>query len=297
MKKIKLLFMYCMLFLFIGYLFFNKDLELIINDSLDIFFRRVFPSLFPMFIISDLLISFNFVYYINKYTTRFFYKIFKLNGSCTYIFIMSLISGTPVNALVTSELYNNNFLSKEDATRIMSFTLFLNPLFLFVMLSLVFDLKTTIFLIINNYICSIILGLLLREDGNLSSSKIEFNNISIANALINSISKSISVLTMILGTIVFFNLFRFGIDNSIINSVISGTLEITGGLNSLNTDINYFVSVLLASFMISFCGLCIHMQIKSIIADTINYKVFIKNRLIHLFLSWLGCWFFCLTFT
>ena len=62
-------------------------------------------------------------------------------------------------------------------------------------------------------------------------------------------------------------------------------LEITSGLKSLEyLDVSENLKILLCIIYLSFGGLSIHTQIKSILPDT-NYKMFLKGRLICIILS------------
>ena len=53
------------LFLFISLAFIlinNQEIAMVIEEALTLFIKRVFPSLFPMFIINDLLIALNILF-------------------------------------------------------------------------------------------------------------------------------------------------------------------------------------------------------------------------------------------
>ncbi len=289
MRKIGLFFYYLLIMFFVGYLFINRDLEIIVNNSVYMFMNNIFPFLFPMIVVSHLLVDFNLPYYLNKYTSKVTYGLLKLSGVSTYVFFVSLISGTPTNAIICKKMLENKSISRQCATSLLSFSLFLNPLFLFVTLKSIFDYKTTLLLILNNYLCSIILGFIIRNYNDDTDSEIELINSKFSNSLVEGIKSSVNVLTMIFGTIVFFNIIRFNLSNDFLN-IINGVLEVSYGLVNLgDVDFSYNFKVIAASMFISFCGLCIHLQIKSIITDTgIYYKVFLKNRFIHLLLTLVG---------
>ena len=68
-----------------------------------------------------------------------------------------------------------------------------------------------------------------------------------------------------------------------IKTAISSFLEITNGLNNLSIlKINNEIKEIIAVATISFGGLSIHTQIKSILEDTkITYQSFLKGRIMH----------------
>ena len=157
-------FTFC-LFCFVSIIFIftnNKDVAEVIINATNLFLRKVFVSLFPMFIINDILINLNIPYYFYLVFNKLFLKVFKTSGLGAYVFIMSLISGTPSNAYILKELVEERSLSYEEASHFLMFTYFSNPLFLTIMLGSIFDSKTTLKIILIHYISNILIGILKR---------------------------------------------------------------------------------------------------------------------------------------
>ncbi len=101
-----------------------KNYEIVLKSALDatsIWLNKVFPYLFIMIIIQDLLINLNF--------SSFF------KNTAIYIFIMSLLSGTPSGTYIISKLKEQNIITKEYANTCLIFTFFANPLFLYSILN------------------------------------------------------------------------------------------------------------------------------------------------------------------
>ena len=70
-NKILKLIIYLTFLLLIYYLFTHQaEIKINILNSLNLFITRVFPTLFPMFVITDTLISLNLPYHLNKYTSK-----------------------------------------------------------------------------------------------------------------------------------------------------------------------------------------------------------------------------------
>lgn len=288
-------FTFC-LFCFVSIIFIftnNKDVAEVIINATNLFLRKVFVSLFPMFIINDILINLNIPYYFYLVFNKLFLKVFKTSGLGAYVFIMSLISGTPSNAYILKELVEERKLSYEEASHFLMFTYFSNPLFLTIMLGSIFDSKTTLKIILIHYISNILIGILKRG----KAPKITHQNFQLETRkrngiLIKSINKSISTLLMILGTVTFYMLLTYIItypfqNNILLKTCFSGFLEITNGLNNLvNVNIYSKIKEIIAIAIISFGGLSIHTQIKAILEDTqIKYKYFLKGRLLHTMIS------------
>ena len=92
---------------------------------------------------------------------------------------------------------------------------------------------------------------------------------------------------MILGTLIFFNIIinLLPIKNILLKNILNGFLEITTGLKGLEyLDISTNIKILLSTMYLSFGGLSIHTQIKSILPDT-NYTLFLKSRLYAVIIS------------
>ena len=294
MKKKLMDFTFCV-FCFISLIFIfknNKEVANVIIEAVNLFLKKVFVSLFPMFILNDILINLNIPYYFYLLFNKLFLKVFKTSGLGAYVFIMSLISGTPSNAYILKELVELEKISLEEANHFLTFTYFSNPLFLSVMLSTIFNTRVVLKIILCHYIANIIIGILIRNKAPKIANNKNILKTNLKITLTKSINKSITTLLMILGTISFYMLLTFIItsllpNNCLIKTIISGFLEITNGLNTM-TSLNILnkIKEIIASAIISFGGLSIHTQIKAILEDTnMNYSYFLKGRIMQSIIS------------
>ena len=294
MKEKLLNFTFC-LFSFLAIFFIfknNKEVASIIIDAVNLFFKRVFVSLFPMFILNDILIFLNIPYYFYLIFNQIFLKVFHTSGIGAYIIFMSLISGTPSNAYILKELTSEKKISVEEASHFLSFTYFSNPLFLMTMLNLIFPATSTFKIIAIHYLSNLIIGIILRKKApqiTANTLKKEAHN---GGVLSKSINKSMMTLLIILGTVTFYMLLTYIITSLIsttplTKTLISGFLEITNGLNNLkDLEIALKIKEIIAVSIISFGGLSIHTQVKSILEDTqMSYHQFLKGRVMQTIIS------------
>ena len=276
-----------------------------VDFSFSIWKNNIFPSLFPFFVLSEILINYGFVELVGELFKPIMAKLFKINGKCAFIFIMSLISGFPSSAKYTRELYFKGFINEYEATKVLTFCHFSNPLFILGTLSLLFlNNKDVGFLIlICHYVTNIILGLIFR---NYHPSDENEQHISIKKAIINmhnkrinndknfgqiitnSLLNSINTLVLILGVITMFLVITTIIDNNITlnnyhQSILNGFIEMTQGLKYISLlDIPLKLKSVLSTMIISFGGLSVHMQVISILSDTkIKYLPFLTARVLH----------------
>lgn len=265
MKNItKDLLLFTIIILYLFYcLTYNTYIKEQVIYSINIWITKIIPSLFPTFILIDIIYNSNIPYYINKYL------------HINFIYIISIISGSPSNAYILSK-------EKQDITKILSVTKYTSLIFTYTYLKMIYKNKIAIILIILNILSNIILTLLIKPKNTLNTIK---NNNNIYNTIITSIKNNINTLITILGTIIFFNTLPFTlIKNIYLKTFILSILEITTSLNNISlANIPLNIKLLSTVISLSTCGLCIESQIKSIISDTnINYKKYLSYRLIHL---------------
>ena len=280
-----------------------------VSFSFNIWKENVFPSLFPFFVLSDLLINYGFIELIGEIFKPIMNRIFKTKGVGAFALIMSLISGFPSSAKYIKELYNKNLIDEKEATKLLMFTHFSNPLFILGTISLLFlnNKEVGLLILICHYLGNIIIGIIFRnyypskEETKKTSLKNIINKISdnrikngkkfgeiVTNALLNSIN----TLILILGVITMFLVITTIIDNNInINSfhqsILNGFIEMTQGLKYVSIqEVPLKLKCIISTMIISFGGLSVHMQIISILSDTkIKYLPFLTARIIHALIS------------
>jgi len=307
MKKHKnILIIIICLFILVELLIFRENIFETIAFSLNIWIKNLVPSLFPFFIISDILIEYNIIFYIPKKIKNFFKKIFKVNDASIVIFFLSMLSGFPSNARNTKTLYDKKMITKEEASHILMFTHFSNPLFILSTLAIFFlhNKKLGIIILLSHYLSNIIIGIILRPKNNfkdLSYQDIKKRESSFGLIFTKAIKNSIDSLLLILGTLTSFLIISTIILNLIsLNSyftvVIKSILEITMGLLELSLlDISNLAKVMFSSSILSFGGLSIFMQVLSQISDTdISIKPYILGRFYQMIISFILSYFFYL---
>ncbi len=281
-----------------------KESEIVIStvkSSLIIWQDNIFPSLFPFFIISNILIELHLPEILGVLFENLMYKLFRINGNASFIIFLSILSGFPSSAKYTKELLDKNLINSGEATKILTFTHFSNPLFVLGTLNIFINEKSIIIkVLLAHYLGNFIIGLIFRSYKISKHKKSEINirdiinypKYSFGNILSKSISNAISTLLLVLGTVT-----TFLILTSLINSIldidgiyrvlINGFFEITQGLKSLESlNMSVYIKALLSTIMLSFGGLSVHMQILTIISATeIKYFPYFISRLLHALIS------------
>ncbi len=266
------------LLLFVLFIVNKNAIVLAAGDAINIWSKSLFPVLFPTLILSDILLASGLISKIPKFFYDVYSKIFKTSPYGLFVFIVSIFGATPTNAKILKDLYDSKLIDKNSLTKILSQTIFFNPI-----LILTFsNLKVLIIMWVSNVLTSFILrDALVSESPPNASYNFEFN-------LNKSIEKNMKTILNILGTLtVFLSLSNIvPIKNPIMKTFISGILEITSGFTRIKL---YTVSPINDILMLTFTSLAsfsIIMQIKSILKETkFDSKYFYTSRILTLFIS------------
>ena len=266
-------------------IFIKKDIMYYtIYNTVILWFKNIVPNLLPMFIITSLIIESNLIINICNIFGKLFNKIFKCSNYGIFIYFLSLFTGSPSNAKYINDLVNNNLISNTLSDKLLLFTSNYNTLLIYSLLSLYLNKSISIKIIIIIIISNIIVGLIFR---NMNYIDLKTNYIKRKINISKIIKDTIDTLLMILGTLIFFNIIinLLPIKNMLLKNILNGFLEITTGLKGLEyLDISTNIKILLSTVYLSFGGLSIHTQIKSILPDT-NYTLFLKSRLYAIIIS------------
>lgn len=269
-----------------------------VSFSISIWKDNLFPSLFPFFVLSNLLLQYGFVEKVSILFRRIMPVIFHLPKEASFPFIISLFSGFPSGAKATTDLVRNDILTKEQGARLLTFTHYSNPLFIlgFIGSILLGSKKMGAIILFSHIFSSIIIGILFRPKEIVKNGNQKINSIkkcpSLGDSLRISIFDSLNTMFLLLGivtifliiTTILYQILSYG---SIINSLIAGLLEMTQGVKLVSQlPLSILERAIIMTIFISFGGFSIHMQVLSIISEAkIKYKYFLLARILHAILA------------
>ncbi|WP_424767125.1 sporulation integral membrane protein YlbJ [Paenibacillus sp. sgz302251] len=98
--------------------------------GLSIWWQVLFPALFPFFVISEMLLGFGIVHFFGKLLDPLMRPLFRLPGIGGFIVTMGYISGYPVGARLTAQLWEQRLVSRAEGERLVAFTTTSDPIFL-----------------------------------------------------------------------------------------------------------------------------------------------------------------------
>jgi sporulation integral membrane protein YlbJ len=278
--------------------------------GLDIWIKHIVPFLFPMFILSNILLQYNFMYSLLERLSFFSKKVFKSKFALIPYFI-SFISGYPSGAMIVNIMANNKKMNTGEANYILTFTN--NCSFQFiaavVSYSMLGNFNLWVYIAIPHYLGAIILGFLFKHNENNLSRNIKIQNKSnhFNYVFSSSVYKAITSILTVGGVIVIFSVFSqyittillgnkiFTSLNSnlkdIIFSLIIGSLEITNGCSLISTSmLPLEIKLIIINFLISFSGMSIIFQTIAVTNDLdFNVIDYIKSKFILGIISSLLC--------
>lgn len=278
LKNIKRPFILTLIFTLL--ILYIKDSNIIINEFLsytNIFITKLFPSVFIIYILSDLLINYGIIKLLKKITKY---------PTTIYILLISLISGFPSGPKTIKDLKNKEFISEEESNKLIKFTHFPNPIFLFSTISLIT--KNISIIYISIILSNLIILIINKPKSNNKLPNIKEQDFTIT--LSNSIIKTLKIIILIYGTSIFFYLISVillkYLNNKDLYILINILFDLTKGITITSLINNQTLKDLVIILLLTISPLNINIQIKSILSDTnIKYINFIKGRIISSILT------------
>ena len=271
--------------------FFVIDLKSIILESSNIWLYNLVPSMLPFYVISDLLINYGLIDILAFLFKKIINKLFNVSENASFVIFFSMFTGFPSSAKYLKNLLDLNYISIEDANKIIRFTHFSNPLFIINVIgnTIIGNKKIGFLILLSHYLSNFIIGFLYRKEQTpkITTKRVK-NTKSFGSVLTVSFINSFDSLLIVLGSLITFKILTSIIFHYFgFNFIISSLLEITQGLFALkDLTLNIELKALIAVAMISFGGFCIHTQVYSILSETkISYKNYFFSRILHVIIA------------
>ncbi|CDN44361.1 sporulation integral membrane protein YlbJ [Paenibacillus sp. P22] len=135
--------------------------------GLAIWWEVLFPALFPFFVISELMLGIGIVHFMGKLMDPFMRPLFRIPGSGGFVLAMGYLSGYPVGARLTSQLRDQQLLTRVEGERLVAITTTSDPIFLIGAVSVGFFHQSALapILAAAHYGGSLLIGVLMRFHG------------------------------------------------------------------------------------------------------------------------------------
>lgn len=290
------------------------------SNGVGTWFNILLPSLLPFFIISEILIELGFVEFIGKLLSPIILPIFNISGEGAFPFLMSLISGYPVGAKLTSRLREKKIITKIQGNRLISFASTSGPSFMLsaVAVGMLKNPSIGYMILAPHYMAAILIGFMFRFHKRNSKEKKIKTNISkeikvsfndflykkkpIGSLISNAVKESMDTIILIGGLVIFYSVLveilfsikyvdnglsflnlSFSIDKDLLKGLISGLFEITMGCKTIaSSNTNILFKLLSINFIIGWSGFSIHSQVFGFLNRTdLNKNLYLLSKFFH----------------
>ncbi|MFC7678212.1 sporulation integral membrane protein YlbJ [Paenibacillus sp. GCM10028914] len=232
--------------------------------GLEIWWEVLFPSLFPFFVISEVLLGFGVVHLIGTLLDPLMKPLFRIPGSGGFVAAMGYVSGYPVGAKLTAKLWEQKMVNRDEGERLVAFTTSSDPIFLIGAVSIGFfhNPRIGLILALAHYGSGLIVGLLMRFHGQKNSSALdqsielpkgnriktalrnmhkarEEDGRDLGTLIKHAVQSSLQLIIVVGGLVVFFSVFlelwtRAGVI-PVINQIVNALLSLVGIPEQLST--------------------------------------------------------------
>ena len=249
------------------------------SEGLNVWAKRLVPTLLPFMIITKLLINTGIPDKIASKLSGLTSKMFGVPAQASYVLILSFISGYPMGAKLTGDMYSCGHITKQDAHRMLSFVSVSGPIFIIstVAIGMFNNVYIGIIILVSHILGAIVNGLIFKKYKSAhAQSTMSQQAPTQQNIILDSIQ---SILIVGLYVAIFYmisevfnssHLFNYvvnlvakgtHIDVCTIRGIFNGFIEITHGcLDLANSNLSSGTIAVLATGIISFGGVSTLMQ-------------------------------------
>jgi sporulation integral membrane protein YlbJ len=262
------------------------------KEGVNLWLFVVVPSLLPFFILNDMMVSLDVPKNISYVFSPILRVLYNTSGYGAYAFIMSIFSGYPSGAKITSSLIKSGQITSDEGQRILSFSSTSGPLFIIgaVGTGMLKSVSAGYLLFISHLLGAILNGIIYnivfhKTPSNKSSNRFAFSKTPMEPSQLigSSISSSLitcgyiggyivlfSVIIKLFNKISFFSIpFLTGVVEKLIAFLIQGSLEISSGSSIITlSTLPMEFKLILLSFIIGFGGLSILGQVAAVVSNT-----------------------------
>ena len=270
-----------------GILFFSPQVSLAVQEGLTLCYRTVFPSLFPFFVLSTLLISLGFADVLGSILEQPMRHLFHLNGRCVGALLLGFLGGYPVGARTALTLCREGSCTKAEAEKLLSFCNNCGPAFILSVAgsTALQSRKAGLYLYLIHVLAALCTGLIFRGEyippkapRHRRSARPDF-----IPAFVASVQNAFSSMLSVCGFVVFFAVLLHPIKSFTQSGLVLGAVELFNGVCALEPTAAGFVS---AAALIGWGGLSVHAQTVAILCDeNLSLGSYFKGKAVQALLS------------
>lgn len=287
---------------------FSSDASRGAYNGLSLCAKVIIPSLFPFFAVSSLLVSLGVPYLLGKAAGPVTNRLFGVSGAGAAAFVIGLIGGYPLGAAAVYELYRQGCLEKRSAERLLAFCNNTGPAFIFGAAgSGIFgSFRAGAVLYCVHAVSAVITGLIVsagHRGKHAAAPAPKFCALTFSEALVSAVKSAVSNILSVCGFVIFFSAVKavleaLGIFNSLAGqlaahtgleltwcrALLTGLLEIGGGISALAGLPAEPLSFALCAFILGWGGLSVHCQTMAVTGE-LSASFHFPGKVLHALLS------------
>lgn len=260
-----------------------------VQDAIDLCLKTIIPSLFPLFVLSGIVVSM-----LGDVSIPFFSDFCNLPRGSESIFLLGLVGGFPMGAQCIVQSIEQGNLSRRDAERMLGVCNNCGPAFIFGILGGVFsDAKIPLALLLIQAEAAILTASLWpgKPGSCIATSK---NQISVPKAVSRAVRSMVSICSWVIVAKVilgFLERWLFPFLPEISQVIFTGILELTSGCLSLAAVDSQTQRLLLCCAFVCFGGISVLLQIQGLTAaQGLSMKICVAQKLTQMLIGViLGC--------
>lgn len=255
-------------------LFSSDKISHSVRSALSLCSGVIIPSVFPFMIISDFLYSYLNFSSLNA-VGDVFERVFKINRTGLYPFVLGALCGFPLGVKCAAELYRENKLSRDEAERIIGFCNNTGPAFLVsgIGIGLRKNVSEGILIYIAMNVSAIAVGFIFglgRSHTKESCATLTQKSFSLTASIKNAGIGTLNICSYLTFFACLVGLMRNALGENLLYLSLLPFLEVGSAASILSKTklLSNLESLTLTAFAIGFSGLSVHLQALSFISDT-----------------------------
>ncbi len=252
-----------------------------ISKGLRLCTRSLIPSLFPLMVASELLVTSGGVERFSVFLARPARAMLGLCGESACAVLLGMLCGFPIGTQCALSFYRDGRMSEDEFSRVLALSNHPSPAFLIsaVGRSLLGSTRTGVLLYLTTLLSSLLIGILIslpqkKKSATSVTQPLANPPLSFSSALASAVSSSALSLLSICAFVVFFSALVESLIHlstglllpPTITAIFFAIFELTGGVAHAAECSGYLMPILCA-FSVGFTGLSVHFQLFHLVGD------------------------------
>ena len=262
-----------------------------ISTSLARCVRSLIPTLFPVSVLSSLIVSLGGVNLLDRTLGAPVSVLFGVSRSASSAILIGMLCGFPIGAVHARALYESSAISKDEYEKLIALSSMPSPAFILNVLGngLQNSKLASLSLLVCVLLSNLTVSQLFRSKGEKTLSAQYTKPQRLGASLGKALSSAAGAMLNVIACVVFFSALSSLLPDrtlSVVKLILSGVLEFSQGCSNA-VDAYGSSSLPVCAAFLSYGGLSVNFQIMSVCGDEISYKKYFIISSLRSFLSFL----------